>query len=169
MSDVTSSPAPAPRPIESDQRLVAAIVYGLFLLGLVTHGLSMIIGAFHIGDDARGAVFESHYSNAITVFWVSAVFWVLFLFAIMAGVASTFGFFGPHIWYWDHGWHWHAHEWTSHMHQWRDQLHDHTVPQEWWPWIGLAPLIGLAFLGFGIWYLYRIIRGFVHALENRAY
>jgi uncharacterized membrane protein len=171
MSDVIS-PAPAPRPIESDQRLVAALVYGLFLFGIFTHGLTMIIGvivAYVKRADTRGTVFESHYSNAITVFWASAIVWGLLIAAVIAGVIGTFGFFAPHIWYWDHGWHWHAHEWASQMHQWRDQLQDHTVPQEWWPWIGLAPLIGLGFLAFGIWYLYRVLRGLVHALENRPY
>lgn len=163
MSDIGNS---APKPIESDQRLVASLVYGLYLFGLVTHGLSLIIGviiAYVKRGDARGTVFESHYSNAITVFWVTAVFWVLFVSAVLAGVAGTFGFFGPHMWYW------HGHDWSMQMHQWHEQLHAHTVPQDWWPWIGLAPLVGLAFLGFGIWYLYRIIRGLVHALENKPY
>ena len=33
----------------------------------------------------------------------------------------------------------------------------------------LMSLCSLAFLGFGIWYLYRIIRGLVHALESKPY
>lgn len=163
MSDVGNS---APKPLESDQRLVVSLVYGLYLFGLVTHGLTLIIGvivAYVKRDDARGTVFASHYSNAIMVFWVTAVFWVLFIAAVIAGVAGTFGFFGPHMWYW------HAHDWTMQMHHWHDQLDAHTVPQEWWPWIGVAPFIGLAFLGFGIWYLYRVIRGLVHALESKPY
>jgi uncharacterized membrane protein len=55
------------------------------------------------------------------------------------------------------------------MQQWHDQLRADTVPHEWWPWIAFAPFVGLAVLGFGIWYLYRIIRGLVHALESKPY
>jgi uncharacterized membrane protein len=31
------------------------------------------------------------------------------------------------------------------------------------------PLLGLAFLVYVVWYLYRVVRGLLRALENRAY
>jgi uncharacterized membrane protein len=31
------------------------------------------------------------------------------------------------------------------------------------------PILGLAFLAYVVWYLYRVVRGLLRALENRAY
>jgi len=31
------------------------------------------------------------------------------------------------------------------------------------------PLLGLVFLAYVVWYLYRVVRGLLRALENRAY
>lgn len=31
------------------------------------------------------------------------------------------------------------------------------------------PILGLAFLGYVVWYLYRVVRGLMRALENQAY
>jgi len=31
------------------------------------------------------------------------------------------------------------------------------------------PLLGLAFLGYVVWYLYRVVRGLLRALESKAY
>ena len=43
-------------------------------------------------------------------------------------------------------------------------------------WIASLPLLGaviplvlLAWIAFGLWYLYRVLRGFIHALDDRAY
>jgi len=156
---------PQSQPVESDLRLVSALVYGLFLFSIVTHGLTALVGvviAYVKRSDARGTVFESHFSNAITVFWVSVFFWLLTVTAMIAGFITVFSL-GPDVWQW------HAHDWTNQVHHWRAQLHDHQIPQEWWPAIGFLPFIPLIFLTFGVWWLYRLIRGLVHALESRPY
>ena len=163
MSDVSTTPS---RPIESDQRLVAALVYGLFLFSLVTHGFSALVGvviAYVKRGDARGTVYESHYSNAITVFWVSVFVWFLIVTAAIAGAAGFLASLGPDVW------HWHAHDWTAHVHQWQAQVQDHVVPREWWPMVAFLPLIPLLLLIYVVWYLYRVVRGLIHALESRPY
>lgn len=163
MSDVQTTPA---KPVEGDMRLMSALVYGLFLFSLPTHGLSALVGviiAYVKRGDARGTIWESHFSNAITVFWVSLIFWVLLVVAALAGVAGVLSSFGPGVW------HWHAHEWNAQMHTWRAQLMDHQIPQGWWPMVAFVPLVPIGFFAFALWYLYRVIRGLVHALENKPY
>lgn len=163
MSDVQGNVS---RPIESDNRLVAALIYGLFLFSIVTHGVTAVVGviiAYVKRGDARGTIFESHYSNAITVFWVTLIFWTLIIAATIAGVAGLFASFGPDVW------HWHAHEWTAQVHDWSAQIHDHVVPHDWWPVIAFLPLAWLGFVTFFVWYLYRVIRGLVRVLENKPY
>jgi uncharacterized membrane protein len=163
MSDVSGTPS---KPIEGDLRLITALVYGLFLFSLPTHGFSALVGvviAYVKRGDARGTAFQSHFSNAITVFWASIIFWVLLAIAAIAGVAGVMWTFGPDVW------HWHAHDWTAQMHQWRAQLQDHQIPQGWWPAIAFLPLVPISAFVFALWYLYRVIRGLVHALENKPY
>lgn len=66
----TSDHVPASR--EDSARSVAIIVYLLYLAALV-NGLTAVIGvvlAYVKRDDARGTIYESHYSNAIEVFWI---------------------------------------------------------------------------------------------------
>ncbi|HEX2592983.1 MAG TPA: hypothetical protein VHL34_15900 [Rhizomicrobium sp.] len=164
MSDVPSNTAP--KPIEGDLRLVASLVYGLFLFSFFTHGLTALVGAviaYVKRPDARGTIFESHFSNAITVFWVSVVFAILFTVAVIAGIAGMFSLFGPGFW------HWHAHDWTAHMHAWQWQADGPAVPQSWWPLVGFLPVVPLGFLLYVVWYLYRVIRGLIHALDNKPY
>jgi uncharacterized membrane protein len=164
MSDVQT---PTSKPIESDMRLMAALVYGLFLFSIPTHGLTALIGvivAYVKRSDARGTIYESHFGNAITVFWVTLVVWLLFVTAIIAGVVTFFGAYG-----WPHFGHWHAHEWTGQMHDWRSQVEMHQWPEHWWPLIGIVPVAWLACVGFVIWYFYRVIRGLVRVLDNKAY
>ncbi len=60
---------------EDSARSVAIIVYLLYLAALI-NGLTAIIGvilAYVKRDEARGTVYESHFSNAIEVFWVYLV------------------------------------------------------------------------------------------------
>jgi uncharacterized membrane protein len=60
---------------QDSARTVAIIVYLLYLAALV-NGLTAIIGvvlAYAKRDDARGSVYESHFSNAIELFWIFLV------------------------------------------------------------------------------------------------
>jgi uncharacterized membrane protein len=57
---------------EDSARTVAIIVYLLYLAALI-NGLTAVIGvilAYVKRDDARGTVYESHFANAIEVFWI---------------------------------------------------------------------------------------------------
>lgn len=65
---------PGPDALES-ARTTAIIVYLLYLAALV-NGFTAIIGvilAYVKRDDARGTIYEGHFSNAIEVFWVFLV------------------------------------------------------------------------------------------------
>ena len=72
MADI--SPPPALSVASSEQtRTIVIIVYGLYLGMLLCFGLSGIIGvilAYVKRDDARGTVWESHFENAIQLFWI---------------------------------------------------------------------------------------------------
>ncbi|MDE3116471.1 MAG: DUF4870 domain-containing protein, partial [Pseudomonadota bacterium] len=53
-------------------RTTAIIVYLLYLAALI-NGLTAVIGvilAYVKRDDVRGTVYESHFANAIEVFWI---------------------------------------------------------------------------------------------------
>lgn len=60
---------------EESARTISIIVYLLYLAALV-NGLTAIVGvilAYVKRDDVRGTVYESHFSNAIEIFWVFIV------------------------------------------------------------------------------------------------
>ena len=60
---------------EDSARTIAIIVYLLYLAALI-NGLTAIIGvilAYVKRDEARGTVYESHFTNAIEVFWIFLV------------------------------------------------------------------------------------------------
>lgn len=72
MSDTSHQAAPTR---EDSARTIAIIVYLLYLAALL-NGLTAIIGvilAYVKRDEARGTVYESHFSNAIEVFWIFLV------------------------------------------------------------------------------------------------
>ena len=67
----TSMPA-----AESDTRIMAIIVYGLYLVGWPCLHLTSVAGlvlAYIKRDDARGTIWESHFKNQIDTFWISLV------------------------------------------------------------------------------------------------
>ena len=122
-------------------RIFALVCYGLLLLAC-TNGLTAVVAvvlAYIKRDDVRGTLFESHFSNVITVFWASVAFVVAFIAAAGLGVITVFG--------------------TAHGNE------PHLGPQL----IGFAAAIWLACVCFGVWYLYRTIKGFIRALDGRAY
>jgi uncharacterized membrane protein len=66
----------APAADESDTRLMAIIVYGLYLVGWPCLHLPTIVGlimAYVKRDDARGTIWESHFRNQIETFWIALV------------------------------------------------------------------------------------------------
>ena len=63
-------------PTAERMRTYAIMVYALYLLALPSGCLTMLIGvivAYLKRDEARGMAFESHFRNAIDVFWISLV------------------------------------------------------------------------------------------------
>ena len=58
----------------SDMRIVAIIVYGLYLIGWPCLHMTSIAGlivAYLKRDEARGTVWESHFDNQIQTFWIT--------------------------------------------------------------------------------------------------
>ncbi len=117
---------------------MALVGYGLFLFACV-NGITAIVGvviAYIKRDEARGTVYESHFANMITTFWVSLALMVVFFAAIGFGAATLFSQPRP------------------------DQ-------------VSLVVGAGIALYGVGvvyaIWFLYRIIRGFIRALDASAF
>jgi uncharacterized membrane protein len=58
----------------SDTRIVAIIVYGLYLIGWPCLHMTSIAGlivAYLKRDEARGTVWESHFENQIRTFWIT--------------------------------------------------------------------------------------------------
>jgi len=72
MTDTSHQPLAAR---EDGARTIAIIVYLLYLAALI-NGLTAIVGvilAYVKRDESRGTVYESHFSNAIEVFWIFLV------------------------------------------------------------------------------------------------
>lgn len=76
MTDVSAA-APAPIAAEED-KILPAVVYGLYLLGF-TNGLTFIIGLIvaYVNRDAAGPINESHYTFAIRTFWLSIAWFLI--------------------------------------------------------------------------------------------
>lgn len=88
-------------PARDDARVIALIAYGLFILAIM-NGATAIAGvvlAYIKRDDARGTVWESHFTNMIRVFWLSVVVAAIFIGAVVFGVADLFATINtqPHI------------------------------------------------------------------------
>jgi uncharacterized membrane protein len=79
--------ATAVQPRAEEDKILPAVVYGLYLLGF-TNGLTFIVGLIvaYVNRDAAGPINESHYTFAIRSFWLSIAWFVigglLFLFGI---------------------------------------------------------------------------------------
>src|SRR4051812_19869635 len=124
------------------ERLPLLLAYGLYLVGIV-NGITLLIGfivALVRRDAARGTLYESHYRNLITVFLVMMVFTGLMVTLAAAGLTRVlFAMFSDRP-LWDLA--------------------------SWFPFPALlvpVALVGWAVLG--IWYLWRVIGGFLRALE----
>jgi uncharacterized membrane protein len=86
MADINAAPAgDATKP--GDLRLFSIIIYALYIAAFC-NGFTALIGvilAYVKRGDARGTIYESHFTNAIEVFWISLVLaliaiplWILF-------------------------------------------------------------------------------------------
>lgn len=99
MAEVNTAPQMAQ---DSDSaRTMAIIIYGLFLSTWVGFAIGPLIGvilAYIKRGESRGTIYDSHYSNAIEVFWVSLVMALLGVLTIWVGV-GFFIWIGLCIWY----------------------------------------------------------------------
>lgn len=128
------------------ERATVLIAYGLLLaamMGGITALIAVVIATVRAGD-ARGTVWESHYRNIISVFWVGAALFLSLIGAALFGVFAMLGQAVGSAW-WD-----------------GDALLA-------LPLLGLwVPLLMLAWLVFCVWYFYRVLRGLLRALDGRA-
>jgi uncharacterized membrane protein len=142
LNDQTREPAASDR-----ERAAVLLGYGLFLLA-VANGVTALIGAviaYIRRDDARGTIWESHYRNMILVFWAGLLLGALVLGLAFTGAIAAIGFAVGTAWLDD--------DWMFGL-----------------PLLGMGvPLVLLAGVMFGLWYLYRILRGFFRALDDKAY
>lgn len=70
-------------------RMLAIVVYILYLIGWPTLHMATIVGlilAYVKRGDARGTVWESHFDNAIEVFWISLVAGIVGALTIFFGI-----------------------------------------------------------------------------------
>jgi len=75
---------------QSDTRILAIIVYGLYLVGWPCVHLPTIAGlilAYVKRGETRGTIWESHFSNQIETFWITFVL-------MLVGVPLCFVFVG---------------------------------------------------------------------------
>jgi uncharacterized membrane protein len=144
----TSSGNPSPAPMQpgearqSGLRTAAMICYVLYLVAFIT-GLTAIIGviiAYIKKPDAAGTVWESHFKSLILVFWAMIAVLVLGLVSLPISLVSMGALF-------DGGFAWPA-------------LSAFALPLL--AWMVLVPV-------FVIWFLYRMIRGLMHAADDKPY
>jgi uncharacterized membrane protein len=117
-------------------------------LAIICYGLFIL--AFTNGLTAIVGVVLAHIKRGETrgTIWASHfanlihVFWIGVAFWVVFLVAALFGVAG----------------------MWHEVIaNDFPAP------IFALPLLGLAFLAYVVWYLYRVVRGLMAALENRPY
>jgi uncharacterized membrane protein len=139
-----------PSPQAGHERLLVLLTYGLFLIA-PAGGLWALLGVIiaHVRlAHARGTLFESHYRNLIRVFWTVLIFALVMMFAFTFGMG--FSLFTL-VWPFSPGW-------------------------PFWPgamvgagWAMLLPLTGLVSLLMVAWYYWRLLRGFLRALDDKSY
>jgi uncharacterized membrane protein len=126
-------------------RVAVLIAYGLFGLAVI-NGLTAILGvvlAYVKRNEARGTVWEGHFSNLITVFWATIILCALIVAVV---VPTTFGFALSLF-----------------------ASNGNPPPLQVGWLIAVVPAIILVMILFGIWYLYRVLRGFLHAIDTEPY
>jgi uncharacterized membrane protein len=80
-----------PSVVTSEDRTLPAVVYGLYLLGLV-NGLTILVGLViaHMNRDTAGPVMRSHYTFLIRTFWIGLGASVVF--GVLAGISAVLSF-----------------------------------------------------------------------------
>ena len=132
------------------ERLMVLLAYGLLLVAPAMGGLTALIAIIiaHVRiRHAAGSWLESHYRNQIRVFWtmLACALAVMALLKIGAGYSVA-----ALVWPFSPGW-------------------------PFWPgamvgmgWAMLIPLLGLLSLSLVVWYYWRLLAGFVRALDDKA-
>ncbi len=98
----TMTPGPAPAAAaQDDTRILAIIVYGLYLVGWPCLHLSTVAGlvlAYVKRAESHGTIWESHFSNQIETFWISLVVGIVAipLCFFVIGFPILFGLF---VWF----------------------------------------------------------------------
>jgi len=132
-----------PRLAVDRERIYLLFAYGLFLLAVLHPALTFVgfIIALVRERQVHDPLYESHYRNLLTVFYAVLAFILLMLVAALFGMMgwAMSGFWHPGFFFW------------------------------WWPMPMMWPLMGLIWLVVGIWYLWRVVRGFIRALEEKPY
>jgi uncharacterized membrane protein len=128
---------------QDQERFLAALAYGLYLIG-VAGGVSILVGfviAMVRKSRAQGTIYESHYRNLIQVFFVVLAFAGLMIAAALAASLNLLiGFAGLAAPFWQ------------------------------WPMmVTLIPAAALCSLLLGIWYFWRVLRGFIRVLDEKPY
>jgi uncharacterized membrane protein len=139
------------------ERLLVLLSYGLFLIAPPMGGITALIGVIiaHVRlSHAAGGFCESHYRNLIRVFWTMLLFalglMTLLTFAMGSALATLPWVLPP--------------------------LRFSYYPWPFWPaamtglgWAMMLPVLGLLSLCLAIWYYWRLLRGFVRALDDKPY
>jgi uncharacterized membrane protein len=88
MTDTTAVTAPPEARLEED-KVLPAVVYGLYLLGF-TNGLTWVIGLIvaYVNRDAAGPINESHFTFAIRTFWLSIAWFLIGALLIFFGIPA---------------------------------------------------------------------------------
>jgi uncharacterized membrane protein len=135
--------------VQNDRdRLPVLLAYGLFLIapmGGLTGLLAAIIAHVRL-PHAAGTWMESHYRNQIRVFWT------VLIYALAMTVLVTFGLgysLASLLWPFAPGWP-----------VWQGAMLGLS-------WAMLLPTIGFVSLVILIWYYWRLLRGFVRALDDQ--
>ena len=80
MAEINATGAPQQEFASGDTRVLSIITYGLLLAGWPTLHLATIaavILAYIKRGEARGTIWESHFSNVIHTFWISLLIGVV--------------------------------------------------------------------------------------------
>lgn len=129
-------------PVRGDIRAIVLIAYVLYLLAVV-NGITLLVGAILLyvkRDEARGTMWDGHVRNLLQVFWV-VVAVTVFLVAIILSLV-VFGLVATN---------------------------GHPPDSLLGGLFVLVPLLWLIVAGLTIWFFYRTIRGFIRALDGKAY
>jgi uncharacterized membrane protein len=130
------------------ERLIVLLGYGLFLIapiGGLTALLAAIIAHMRLSH-ATGSWLESHYRNQLRVFWTV----LIYALAMMALFTFGMGYSLTSL-LWPPGWVF-----------WRGAMVG-------LGWAMLLPVVGLLSLILMVWYYWRLLRGFIRALDDKPY